>query len=215
MKKLIIGLFTICIGLASCTPGTTSASPSDSSTPTPSTTTPITPEVSYIINVSAGIGGTVPTELNGKYPAQTDIELEATPLPGFAFYIWEIVDYLDNGSVISQWIEKQNPIRWIVQHNMDIVATFKEASELFNLNIIDGPHGGIPVGGAARYSGNYLEGETIGGLIVRSLPGWAFEGWTIYSSDYEVIGTLDRSVGTFAMPPYDVILVAEYREVAG
>ena len=95
---------------------------------------------------------------------------------------------------------------------MGIVATFKETSKLFRLDIIDGPHGGIPMVGNS-YSGNYLEGDEIVGLIIRPHTSeWRFERWLILSLDYGIMGTIERGVSTFIMPPYDVILVAEYSE---
>jgi hypothetical protein len=179
--------------------------------PVSSTPTSSVPEAEYILNITAEAGGVVPIGLNGPYPARETIEIVAHPNPGFSFYRWVV--YSDDSE--GPWLFKnQNPAQFTIQWNLNIVATFKKASELFHLEIIDGPHGGIPAGGARVYSGNYLEGEVISGLIVRSHEGWVFERWIVYSNDYEIKGTIDRNVSTFIMPPYNVFLVAEYKEMA-
>ena len=216
MKKLVLFLFVICAVLASCTtPSTPDISLPDpiasASSDTTYTNTPIpsTSGVGYFLNVTAEEGGTVPAELSGTYPAYTNVELVAYPNSGFSFYRW--VDHVSDTH--SSHNMRRNPINYMMQeYDASIVATFKETSELFHLDIIDGPHGGIPAGGATLYRGNYLEGEIIVGLITRSFPGWVFERWIVLSLDYGITGTIEHGVSTFTMPPYDVILVAEYSE---
>ncbi|MCL2678701.1 MAG: hypothetical protein FWF18_00115 [Dehalococcoidia bacterium] len=174
-----------------------------------SATTPS--EAGFLLNVTAGPGGTVQSEVNGTYSPREQIEITAYPDHGFSFYRWVVYSADSSGP----WLFKnQNPARFAIQWNLDIVATFKETSELFFLSIVDGPHGGIPAGGASIYSGNYLAGEVIAGLIVRPNPGWSFERWVIFSRDFEIMGTIEHGVDTFVMPSYDVILVAEYKEAS-
>jgi len=177
---------------------------SSSSTPTPSEIGTV-----YLLNVTAGTGGTVSPDLSGTYPARERIELIAYPDPGYSFYRWVNPDG-DPQDFFFFW--RQNPAHFYIQNDMNIMATFKEASELFYLDIFDGPHGGIPVGGARRIVGNYLEKAVIDGLVVRVHEGWSFEGWVVLSKDHEFMGTIERGVTSFTMPPYDVILVAEYKE---
>lgn len=212
MKKLVMGLSVICLALASCISSPTSVPPSDSSIPMSSTptTTPISmPVGNYLLSVTAGPGGTVPTELSGVYPAHTTVEIIAYPDPGFRFYRWVV----NSGDPENSHAIIRNPAQFAIYLcDVDVVATFKEASVLFHLDIII-DRSGLAAEGEPVYSGNFLEGEDVGReYILRPPLGWPFERWIVYSSNYEVMGTISRGVYTFAMPPYDVILVAEYRE---
>ena len=210
MKKLLITLFAICLTSTSCTVGTTLVSSLDSNVPTSSMPIPDkTPGAGFILNVTAEAGGSVPAELSGTYPAGELIQLTALPEPGFRFHRW--ITNSDNPE--DSQISHRNPIQYATRsHDVTITATFKEESVIFHIDIII-DRSGLVTEGEPLYSGNFLEGEEVArGFILRPPLGWPFEKWIIYSSNYEVMGTIDRGVNTFVMPPYDVILVAEYSE---
>ena len=194
MKKLATLLVVSCILLMSCADSSTT----HSDMPAPSET-----GAELLLNVTAEAGGTVPTELNGKYPVNTWVELTASPLPGFSFYRWTVYY---GGSATLQYTRNQNPARFTLQNDTTIVATFREANKLFHFDLID-PLGGIPAVIASFAVGNYLEGEAIG-LMVRS---GEFDRWVVYSSDFEVLEIINQNVITFVMPPHDVILAVEYK----
>ncbi len=50
------------------------------------TSTPVTTQ--YTLSISAGMGGSVNTEVNGRYDAGTPVEIIATPNAGYIFSMW-------------------------------------------------------------------------------------------------------------------------------
>ena len=201
MKKLAIIFIVFCIALMPCI----SCTPEGSGVPSETAST-------SLFSITAANGGTVPAELNGRYPDGTRLEVTAIPDPGYAFYRW--VD-LESNDFLWPLLAKQNPAELTLYGDQSIIATFRKASELFHLTITADETRGSIAGGMGKYlSGNYFEGSVIGlPWQMRPLPGFGFDKWVIYSSDGEALWTIDQWDAYFTMPPYDVIVMASFKEV--
>ena len=166
MKKLITLFAIFCLALTSCTGGT---------------------ESGFLLNLKAEAGGTIPgqSSLSGRYPEGTRFELTANPNPGYSFYRWLIC----SSDYETLQTYHQNPVNLTMPpYEVIVVATFRKSSELFYLDIVCEAGGSVPL--ASLIVGNYLQGEAIG-LRVRNDPGWVFEKLVVYSSDYEVLETIE------------------------
>ncbi|MCL2150070.1 MAG: hypothetical protein FWH51_03965 [Dehalococcoidia bacterium] len=86
----------------------------------------------------------------------------------------------------------------------------------FFLNVTAGTGGSIAAGAAQFISGTYLEGAEIGLPSLRSDPEsrFVFDKWVVYSSDFAVLRTIDQMNAVFIMPPYDVTVVATFKELS-
>ena len=199
MKKLIIIFIVLCIALMPCI----SCTPEGSGVPSETAST-------SLFSITAANGGIVPTELNGRYPDGTRLEITAIPDPGYAFYRWVDLEYDD----FLPYFSKQNPAELTIYGDRSIIATFRKASELFYLTITADETRGSIAGGMGTYlSGNYFAGSMIGLPPMRPFPGFGFDKWVVYSSDGEILQTIDQWDAYFNMPSCDVIVMASFKEV--
>ena len=149
MKKLITQFIVLCFVL---TLGT-SCTLDNSNTPMSSIDT--TSE--FLLNIVAEKGGTVPSDLSGRYHAAKQIEVMVTPDPGYLFYRWTV--YWNYPDVFPD-TSFSNPYQLTMPDcDVTMVATFGESSELFSVTYSDGTGGGFAGGMVAQYTGNYYVGS--------------------------------------------------------
>jgi len=201
MKKLITLFVVSSFVLTLCT----SCTLVNPSAPSPSDTAS-----GYQLKVVAEKGGTVPAGLNGRYPANTQIELTMTPNPGYKFYRWTV---FDNGSKTPSYTRFSSQFLFTMPNfDVTLVASFGKASELFYLSFDHGLGGSYAAGMGNFYSGNYYVGDQPNtSFTMRVTPGYTFDKYVAYSNDGEVLWTSGGP--RFTMPACDVTFMALFKEI--
>jgi hypothetical protein len=167
----------------------------------------------FLLNIVAEKGGTVPSDLSGRYHAATQIEVMVTPDPGYSFYKWTVYWHYPDVFPDTSF---SNPYQLTMPDcDVTMVATFGKSSELFSVTYADGPGGGFAGGMVAQYTGNYYVGSEVPIPWIRVFPGYERDKIVAYSSDGEVLWTkYDNAwAPTFKMPACDVIIMVTFKEI--
>ena len=168
----------------------------------------------FRLNIVAEKGGTIPTDLNGRYPVSTLIEVVATPDPGYSFYRWTVYQ---NGVEIHSCDNVSNQYRLFMPDcDVKMVATFGKTSELFSVAYASGEGGGFAGGMDMCYTGTYYVGDLVPtSIMMRVHLGYTFDKTIVYSNDGEVLWTQYHDEGgpPFVMPACDVTIMVMFKEI--
>jgi hypothetical protein len=150
----------------------------------------------YTLNVDVvsngdGVGGTVTRAPNTPtYLYGTEVQLTATPTPGWSFVGWS-----------GDWTSTDPVTTVPVTSNMDVTATFEQDAYTVEALIIAE---GVGLGGTITIDPvqpTYLYGETVTITVAPTL-GWTFAGWADGStgvSGNELVTTLTLSEDVIAI----------------